>query len=168
MAFLSSLKKWLAPTTADSDADLDKEREALRKAWNLDSDDPVLAEPAVHQEIDPTGNSYDEHLWHNKLIHLCNHSADVGTESLGQAVHALLNESRNLGLEPQKVFDTAKEGFEILVRQVVADRQVTLAEHAMLEEVRDALCLPNEVAADLLEKVVKEAENVFHVKIEGV
>lgn len=167
MAFLSALKKFLNPQPSDHEVDLEAEREALRKAWNLDADDPVLNEGIKH-ETDPTGVGYDEHLWHNKLIGLCSESAETGRENLASAISELMGESRNLGLAPQKVYSTAQVAFEILVRQVVADRRVTLAEHAALDSVRDSLCLPNDVAANILEKVVQEAESVFQSKIEGL
>lgn len=167
MAFLNALKKLLAPQSSKHEVDLEAEREALRKAWNLDADDPVLSQGVKH-ETDPTGVGYDEHLWHNKLIGLCSDSSETGRENLAATISELMGESRNLGLAPQKVYSTAQVAFEILVRQVVADRRVTFAEHAALDSVRDSLCLPNDVAANILEKVVQEAESVFQSKIEGL
>lgn len=166
MAFLNALKKWINSRQGDQDQELEREREALRKAWNLDADDPVLATDSGHEETDPTGKLYDEQLWHHKLVKLCSEMSSGGRENLPDQIAELMGESVNLGITPEKIYQTAMEAFEVLVRHVVADRQITVAEHASLDAVRDHLRLPNEVAASILEKIVAEAEGVFQAKIE--
>lgn len=168
MLFIQTLKRLFGGEASGETAALrDREREALRKAWNLDADDPVMVEECRRQEPDdPTGQGYDEHLWRGRLANLCSEIHD--RTDLAEQVKILMGEAHNLAIAPQAIFETAQAAFESAIRQVVADRQVTDDEHRQLDDLRDALGLPDVLAADILEKVADEARTVFKSQIEGL
>jgi predicted transcriptional regulator len=55
MGFLSALKNLLSPEVTTPEMDMEKEREALRRAWGLDPDDPVLAPERADQKASVQG-----------------------------------------------------------------------------------------------------------------
>lgn len=168
MLFIQSLRRLFGgEQTEDLAAQRIREREALRKAWNLDADDPVMVdESRTPEPDDPTGHSFDEHLWRGRLTHLC--SEIHAKTDLANQIKILLGEAKNLNIAPQAIFESAQAAFESAIRQVVADRQVTDDEHRQLDDLRDALGLPDVLAADILEKIADEARTVFKSQINGL
>lgn len=174
MGFLSALKNLLSPDVTTPEMDTEKEREALRRAWGLDPDDPVLAPERADQkaseqaELDPSGSSYDRHLWQNKMVRFATEAKEIAKIDFAGHVAELMAEHRNLGISDELANATAYSAFETAVRNVVADRKISLAEHAYLDALREALGLPNETATEIVKGVVADAESVFQAKIEGV
>ena len=168
MLFIQTLKRLLGTASEQDVEDLERERAALRKAWNLDEDDPFLVQPAEpHETNDPAGQSFDEHLWRGRLVNLCSEINKIG-DDLPEQVQTLLGESRNLSIPAKVVFESAQAAFDSAIRQVVADRKVTDDEHQRLDDLRDALGLPDPMAAEMLEKIAAEAESVFKSRIQGL
>jgi hypothetical protein len=174
MGFLTALKNLLSHEPTTPQDDVEKEREALRQAWGLDADDPVLAppQPETSQEepspIDGTASAYDLHRWQNKVVHLATEAREIAKPDFAAHLAAIMAEYHNLNIPPEAAFETAKTAFTSALRHVVADRQVTVAEHQYLETLKEALGLPNDIAAGLLASVVAEAEAVFKARVTGI
>lgn len=172
MGFLSALKHLLAPEAAPLEAEIDKEREALRQAWGLDADDPVLVDPESLQPHHPVGeglaSAYDHNLWRQKLIHTATDAREMARPDFASHVATLMAEHHNLGVAAEEAFEAAIAAFQNAVRQVVADRRVTTEEHGYLDRLRDGLGLPIPAAEDVVRQIVAEAEAVFKARIEGV
>ena len=172
MGFLTALKNLLSHETATAADDVEKEREALRQAWGLDADDPVLApvvaEASPEAATDGTASAYDLHRWQNKVVHLATEAREIAKPDFATHLAAIMAEYHNLNIAPEAAFETAKTAFTSALRHVVADRQVTVAEHQYLDSLKEALGLPNDVAAGLLATVVAEAEAVFKTGITGL
>lgn len=174
MGFLTALKNLLSYENAVTGEDLEKQREALRRAWGLDADDPVLAAPVEQRQAesqatpDGTASAYDMHRWQNKVVHLATEAREIAKPAFATHLTAIMAEYRNLNIPPEAAFETAKTAFTSALRHVVADRQVTVAEHHYLDSLKEALGLPNDVAAGLLATVVAEAEAVFKARVTGL
>ena len=103
MGFLSALKNLLSPDVTTPEIVTEKEREALRRAWGLDPDDPVLAPERADQkasaqaELDPSGSSYDRHLWQNKMVRFATEAKEIAKIDFAGHVAELMAEHRNLG-----------------------------------------------------------------------
>ncbi|MFM7130711.1 MAG: hypothetical protein ACKO0V_15280 [bacterium] len=168
MLFIQTLRRLFGgELPEDLAARREREREALRKAWHLDADDPVMVdENRYHEPTDPAGQGYDEHLWRGKLVNLCS-EINAKNDLAGQA-KILMGEAHNLAIGPKVIFESAQAAFQSAIRQVVADRHVTDEEHRRLDALRDALGLPDDLAAEILETIAAEASAIFKSQIEGL
>ncbi len=146
----------------------EQEREALRQAWGLDPSDPVLDSAEVQREAtDPTGTTYDQQMWRKKIVRTVADPAEISRDRFFEHLSEIWNESHALGLSPEGIYETAREAFRSAVRHVVADKEITQAEHIYLEELKTVLGLPDEMASQLTAEIVKEAEAIFAGKIKG-
>lgn len=172
MGFLSALKHLLAPEATPVEAEIDKQREALRQAWGLDADDPVLVDPESlkphHPAAEGIASSYDHNLWRQKLIHTATDVKEMARPDFASHVATLMAEHHNLGVSAEDAYDAAISAFQNAVRQVVADRRVTTEEHAYLDRLRDGLGLPIPAAEEAVRGIVTEAEAIFKARVEGV
>lgn len=166
MSFLSFLKNLFSHREDQTEQQLEAERKALRDAWGLDVDDPVIEEtPAPELQTDPTGKAYDENLWRNKLIRTATSQREIQKPEFGELLSALFHESQNLGFPPDFVFQSVKDAYQAGARAVVADRRISHSEHIYLDQLKDILGLPDDMAKSILETVIREAEEVFKTKI---
>lgn len=146
----------------------EKEREALRQAWGMDENDPVAEATEARREAhDPTGTTYDQQMWRKKVIRMVSDPAEIGRDNFFAHIGEIWKESHALGISPEVIFETAKDAFRGAVRHVVADREITTAEHLYLEELKETIGLPNDMAARITQEVVAEAEAIFDGKIQG-
>jgi hypothetical protein len=72
-----------------------------------------------------------------------------------------------LGLDQDWVRDAQREEFVMLVRRVVADRNVSPMEQRKLELARTLIGLSEDEAETIVRDVVAEAESFFGGEIEG-
>lgn len=169
MSFLGSILGLIKSRENADEALSEKEREALRQAWGLDADDPVLeSADAPHEATDPSGTTYDQQIWRKKIIRTVSDPSEIGRDRFFEHVAALWNESHALGLAPEVTFQTAKDAFRGAVRHVLADNEITQAEHIYLDELKEALGLPNEMAAEITREVANEAAAIFKSQVEGL
>ena len=79
----------------------------------------------------------------------------------------MLAEGRALGFEEEWMTRAMVEEFTLLVRRVVADRNIERQEHRKLDMARDLIGMSPDEAANLLQSVVAEAESFFGDSVRG-
>ncbi len=79
----------------------------------------------------------------------------------------VIAESNAMDFPPAWVQTCIRDEFTMLVRQFVADRVVTEAEHRKLDFARDLIGMRDADAEAILHKVVAEAETFFGKSVEG-
>ena len=121
----------------------------------------VAADPDA-MAAPPATTDYDRNLWRRKLAHVLD-----GLPATEGRWPDLMTEAAALGIEPEAIERAQREEFDQLIRRAVADRRVTLAEHAKLERARTLIGLPDPEAEAMLRAVVAEAESVFGDRVEG-
>lgn len=169
MSLFASILSLLKSRDTNGEEITEQEREALRQAWGLDPSDPVLDSAEMHREpTDPTGTSYDQQIWRKKIVRIVSDPAEISRERFFEHVSEIWKESHALGFSPEVIFETAQEAFRSAVRHVVADREITTAEHIYLEEIKEVFGLPNDMAEKITREIVTEAETIFESKIRGV
>lgn len=168
MSLFASILSLLKSRESNGEEISEQEREALRQAWGLDPSDPVLDSAEMRREAtDPTGTTYDQQIWRKKIVRTVSDPAEICRERFFEHVSEIWKESLALGLSPEVIFETAREAFRSAVRHVVADKEITKAEHIYLEELKEVLGLPNDMAAKITQEIVAEAESIFSAKIKG-
>lgn len=168
MSLFASILSLLKSRETNGEEISEQEREALRQAWGLDPSDPVLDAAETRKEAtDPTGTTYDQQMWRKKIVRMVSDPAEISRERFFEHVSEIWKESHALGLSSEVIFDTAREAFRNAVRHVVADKEITKAEQIYLEEVKEVLGLPNEMASKITQEIVTEAETIFTSKIKG-
>jgi hypothetical protein len=111
----------------------------------------------------PGPDVYDRVQWQKKLKRILDELPDSQAEW-----PVLMTEARALGFDAPWIRDCQLEGFQMLIRQAVADRQVTEEEHRKLDLARDLIGIPEAEAEALLHAIVAEAEAVFGKPVEEV
>lgn len=116
--------------------------------------------PRLEVEAGPVpevrSSDYDRTLWHRKLKSLLDRLPDSEPEWAD-----FLADGAALGFEPAWMARTLHAEFEMLVRNVVADRVVTEREAHQLERARVLIGLGEDHAAAILDRVVAEVEEFF-------
>ena len=153
MAFLDSLRQALggAPKRGYT------AREIEARFLGVDPDELPTSE-----ETPFNASNYDRAQWAKKLKRVVE-----GLPSTRGEWEDLVAESKAMGFEADWVALRARDAFEVLVRQAVADQVVTDAEHRVLDLARDLIGLTDAEAEAILEKVVAEAEEHFGKPVEG-
>ncbi len=123
----------------------------------------VVAADPEEMAAPPASTDYDRNLWRRKLAHVLDHLP----ASEGQWPD-LMTEAGALGLEPAWVERGQREEFGLMIRRAIADRHLTLQEHAKLEKARTLIGLPDPEAEAMLTEIVREAEAFFGGSVEGV
>jgi len=168
MSLFATILDLLKSRESRGEAMSEKEREALRQAWGMDENDPVEEAVETHREAtDPTGTTYDQQMWRKKVIRTVSDPAEIGQDNFFAHLAEIWKESHALGISPEAIFETAQTAFRGAVRHVVTDREITTGEHLYLEELKETLGLPNEIATRITHEVVQEAEAIFEEKIKG-
>lgn len=169
MSLFATILSMLKSSDSTSEEISEKEREALRQAWGLDPSDPLQDSAEVRREtIDPNGATYDQQIWRKKMVRTVSDPDEIRHDDFIDRVKEVWTESQTLGLAPEVIFETARDAFRSAVRHVVADREITSSEHKYLEELKEAIGLPNEIAESITREIVVEAESIFASKIKGV
>jgi hypothetical protein len=109
----------------------------------------------------PGPDVYDRVQWQKKLKRIL----DELPASRGEWPD-LMTEARALGFDSPWVRDCQLEGFQMLIRQAVADRHVTEEEHRKLDLARDLIGIPEVEAEATLHAIVAEAEAFFGKPVE--
>jgi len=121
----------------------------------------VAADPA-EMAAPPATTDYDRNLWRRKLAHVLEHLPASEAQWPD-----LMTEAGALNLETEWVERSQREEFAMMIRRAIADRHLTLPEHAKLERARTLIGLPDPEAETMLREVVREAEAFFGGPVEG-
>jgi hypothetical protein len=156
MGFLDSLRKTLgvAPT-----AGLGPINPRLAGATGVD-DEGDAATAAVPEPFQ--GSDYDKKTWRKKLKVVLDELPEGRSR-----FREVLAEGLSLGIPPATIAAWGREEFTMLVRQVVADRVVTDAEHRRIDLARELLEIPDADAQAILRAIVADAETFFGGTVEG-
>ena len=111
----------------------------------------------------PGPDVYDRVQWQKKLKRILDELPASQAEW-----PILVTEARALGFDAPWVHDCQIEGFQMLIRQAVADRHVTEEEHRKLDLARDLIGIPELEAEAILHAIVAEAEAFFGKPVEEV
>ena len=123
---------------------------------------PGLAGDTPRSEATTPGpDVYDRVQWQKKLMRILD---ELPASQVEWPV--LMTEARALGFDPPWVHDCQLEGFQMLIRQAVADRHVTEEEHRKLDLARDLIGIPEAEAEAILHAIVAEAEAFFGKPVE--
>jgi hypothetical protein len=109
----------------------------------------------------PGPEIYDRVQWQKKLKRILDELPDSQAEW-----PILMTEARALGFDAVWIHDCHIEGFQMLIRQAVADRHVTEAEHRKIDLARDLIGIPEAEAEAILHSIVAEAEAFFGKPVE--
>jgi hypothetical protein len=119
------------------------------------------SDPTRSEAPTPGPEVYDRIQWQKKLKRILAELPDSKPEWT-----TLLTEARALGFEPDWIRGCQLEEFRMLIRQAVADRHVTEAEHRKLDLARDLIGLSEAEAETILHAIVAEAEAFFGKPVE--
>lgn len=151
---------------------LKKQQKALRRAWGFEDDDPVFADDsrelrAIAPESSSDVTRLDHKIWQSKMFRIAEEAREHALTDPSEEIRELMIDRISLGISDESAEATACTVLETAVRQVVADRHISLAEVAYLDSLRKALALSEETVSEIVRDVVTEAEAVFGAKIEG-
>ena len=122
----------------------------------------------IRAVLDPNENAtflsdFDREQWLRKLKRLLANLP--GTDAEWVDLH---QEAGSLGFAAEWVKLTLMQEFSLLVRKIVADKEVTQKEHQQLDQARKLLGIPDEQAVAIFHTIVAEAEAFFGTHVEGV
>jgi hypothetical protein len=172
MSVFDSLRALWSNVGAPEASNLKKQQVALRRAWGLEEDDPVFADDSRElRVIAPESSSditrLDHKIWQSKLFRIAEEGREHAATDPSEEILNLMNDRVSLGISDESAESTARSVLESAVRQVVADRHISLAELAWLHSLRNALGLTEVAAEEIVRHVVTEAETIFDTRIEG-
>jgi hypothetical protein len=177
MGFFAALGRLLGGGARRPVTEADRDR--LLRAWDLyDEKTPETAFPDTGGPLEepdeefgvstgpPPGaeatHAYDRQQWHKKLRTVLDRLPDSQDQW-----DDMMADVGALGLDQDWVRDAQREEFVMLVRRVVADRNVSPMEQRKLELARTLIGLSEDEAETIVRDVVAEAESFFGGEIEG-
>ncbi len=172
MGVFDSLRALLGSDDTPEVSHLKKQQEALRRAWGLADDDPVFPDDSremrvIAPETSSDVTRLDHKIWQSKMFRIAEEGREHATTDPSDEIRDLMSDRISLGISEESAESTARSVLEAAVRQVVADRHISLAELAWLHSLRNALGLSEASAEEIVRRVVTEAESIFESRIEG-